>query len=852
MSLSAGNRLGPYEILNSIGAGGMGEVYRARDTRLNRDVAVKVLPQSFAADQDRLRRFSLEAQSSGALNHPNILAIFDIGTHEGMPYLVAELLEGESLRARLKGGKLSVGKVVEYARQAASGLAAAHAKGITHRDIKPENLFITRAGHVKILDFGLAKVKAAPAAAGATEAETETVATSPGVVMGTVAYMSPEQVRGETVDHRSDIFSFGCVLYEMLAGRRAFSGATQVETMHAILKEEPLELSTLDSTLPPALERVVRHCLEKRPEERFQSAGDLAFDLEALSQASGRTAAKFAAPRGKPRLRWAVAAAVVVLATAGGYFARVFSERHPQPKFQRLTYRRGYVPTARFGPDGNTVVYGAAWEGDPSAVFTIRLESPEYHPALVTDAIPLSVSKSGELALLLGPQNTGGFMVEGTLARVPLSGGAPREALEKVRWVDWAPNGEMVIVRRGEKGDQLEFPVGKTLFQTVGAIRSPRFSPSGDRIAFLHHTRLGDTQGDVNVVSLAGEVKTLSAKWISVWGLAWHPKTGEIWFGAAATGGKLDLHAVNLRGTLRTVFSQAGSMMLEDISRDGRVLLSTVSERMKLHFTGGAAHESRDLSWLDWSLVGSISRDGKALVFFESGDGAGKNFVSFYRKTDGSPAVTLGEGRYPRLSPDGSAVVATNTAADALLFLPIGAGEVRRIPLPGFNLNFVDWRPGTRQVLFTGSEAGRDVRLFSLGPEERKPRAVTPAGIRPWFLAGPGGKSAAIVDVKGQIFLQPLAGGAPTQCRGSEPGELPQAWGADESTLYVKSFSGVPAKVYLVDCQTGRRTLWKEIMPQDRAGVDTINHVRITPDGRSYAYSYTQQLSELFLVDGLK
>jgi len=850
VSLSPGTRLGPYEVQSSIGAGGMGEVYRARDTRLNREVAVKVLPQSFAADADRLRRFTLEAQSAGALNHPNILAIHDIGTHEGMPYIVSELLEGESLRARLKGGKLSAAKAVDIARQAASGLAAAHAKGITHRDIKPENLFITKDGHVKILDFGLAKVKPSPVAGDVAQAETETVVTSPGVVLGTVAYMSPEQVRGQTVDHRSDIFSLGSVLYEMLAGRRAFRGATSVETMNAILKEEPAELSTLDSTLAPALERIVRHCLEKRPEERFQSAGDLAFNLEALSQVSGRAAAKGAAPRLKWRLGWAVAAGLALLVV--GYFAGVRSERRPPPKFQRLTYRRGFIPAARFAPDGNTIVYGAAWEADPTHIFSVRLDSPEFHPALVPEASPLSVSPSGELALLLKPRLSFGFLIPGTLARVPYSGGAPREVLEDVQWADWSPGGELTIVRRSEKGDQLEFPVGKVLFHTAGTITHPRFSPAGDRIAFLHHPSVNDITGEVTVVNLAGETKTLSANWLSVWGLAWHPKTSEIWFTATAVGAKQDLRAVTLAGAGRTVLAQTGSLRLEDISRDGRVLLNSPSEQMKLRFVGAGEPGGRDLSWLDGSLVTSISSDGKAVVFFESREGAGQNFVSYYRKTDGSPAVKLGNGRYPRLSPDGNSVVATTQAMDGLVILPIGPGEARRIAVPGFRLNFVRRLPGARGVLFTGSEAGHGLRLYSMDLEGGKPRAMTPEGIAPLFAVSPGGKFAAVVNAQRQVLLYPLAGGDPLVCPGVEPGEIPQAWSADEMSLYVMRRGGLPGRVYRVDRRTGRRELWKEIMPSDPAGVRGITSASITPDGRSYAYSYLQMLSELHLVEGLR
>src|ERR1022692_1229399 len=275
MALISGTKLGPYEIVGPLGAGGMGEVYRARDARLNREVAIKVLPGAFACDPEQLRRFQQEAQAVAALNHPNILAIHDFGEHEGSPYIVSEFLEGDTLRERMRPGRLPMRKATEYGEQVARGLAAAHEKGIVHRDLKPENIFITRDGRVKILDFGLAKL-ALPEGVPATDAETLVSQTEPGVVMGTVGYMSPEQVRGQAADHRSDLFSFGAILYEMLSGRRAFRGETSVETMSAILKEEPPEFTETNRTVPPALERIVRHCLEKNPEERFQSARDVA------------------------------------------------------------------------------------------------------------------------------------------------------------------------------------------------------------------------------------------------------------------------------------------------------------------------------------------------------------------------------------------------------------------------------------------------------------------------------------------------------------------------------------------------------------------------------------------------
>src|SRR5215510_8283405 len=316
-----GQTIAHYRVTEKIGEGGMGEVYRARDTQLGRDVAIKVLPAAFASDPDRLRRFEQEAQAAGALNHPNILVVFHVGTHDGTPYVVTELLEGQTLRTRLDNGPISQRKALDYAVQIAHGLAAAHEKGIVHRDLKPDNLFLTNDDRVKILDFGLAKL-AQPTNddIAQTDIATRRVHTDPGTVMGTAGYMSPEQVRARAVDHRSDIFSFGAVLYEMLTGKRAFRGESAVETLNAILKEEPPELSTTSPNITPSLERVVWHCIEKSPERRFQSATDVAFALEALSGQSNSATASIVAPLpsrwNRERLFWVGLSSLLLIGVA--------------------------------------------------------------------------------------------------------------------------------------------------------------------------------------------------------------------------------------------------------------------------------------------------------------------------------------------------------------------------------------------------------------------------------------------------------------------------------------------------------------------------------------------------------
>jgi serine/threonine protein kinase len=516
MPLPAGTKLGPYAIQAQIGAGGMGEVYRARDTRLGRDVAIKVLPASFASDADRLRRFEQEARAVAALNHPNILAVHDIGTQDGNPYIVTELLEGRTLRDQLNDGVLPVRKALDYATQISEGLAAAHGRGIVHRDLKPENIFCTKDGRVKILDFGLAKQAASPAAhAGATmSGETIPAQTEPGLVMGTVGYMSPEQVRGAPADQRSDLFSLGAILYEMLSGQRAFKRDTNAETMTAILKEEPPELTATNPATAPGLERIVHRCLEKEPSQRFQSASDLGFAIEALSGTTKSVAIPAAALRSRQWRIVALAAAVPVALAAGWLARNATLTPKSSPVFHQITYRRGTVYAARLAPDGKTIVYSAAWEGDPLQLYVASDQFPESRPIDVKQSLLLSISSSSQLAILANAKTVDHYEWLGTLAIMPLSGGAPREMLQSVTAADWAPDGQSLAVVHLVSGKyRLEYPVGKTIFETTGSITQPRVSRDGKKVAFLFHPVQGDDRGSVMVVSPGAPPKVLSDGW---------------------------------------------------------------------------------------------------------------------------------------------------------------------------------------------------------------------------------------------------------------------------------------------------------------------------------------------------
>ena len=858
MTLASGTRLGPYEILSPLGAGGMGEVYRARDERLKRDVAIKVLPASYSQDADRLRRFEQEAQAAGGLNHPNITAVYDLGSHEGAPYIVTELLEGETLRARLAGGALPARKAIDYASQIAQGLAAAHEKGIVHRDLKPENLFLTKEGRAKILDFGLAKLTQPESGSGPqTNLPTATAGTEPGVVMGTLGYMSPEQVKGKTVDARSDIFSFGAILYEMLSGSRAFHRESAAETMSAILREEPPDLSATSRNIQPGLERIVRHCLEKSPEERFHSAHDLAFDLGALSgeSASGsRSAAIPAASLARRRVSMPVAAVAALAALVAGALAGRLLLRKPAepPRYTRLSFRRGLVQTARFAPDGETIIYGAAWEGSPFEVFTTRAGGRESRSLGFGPADILSVSGSGQLAISLSRRFTRGWESSGTLAQVSLEGGAPREVLENVQEADWAPDGKTLMVVREVGGrSRLEFPIGKVLYEARGWISLARLSPRGDRIAFVDHPQPGDNVGSLCTLDLAGKKTVLATR--TVQGLAWSPDGSEVW---ASSGGTL--LAVSRPEAARVLTRVPGGTWLLDVSRAGRALLAQTNIRREIVGLPPGQAKERNLSWFDWSYPDDLSNDGQTVLFDESNRQSEAGYEIYLRKTEGSPAVLLGEGHGNALSPDGrwALSVFRPFGKAQLVLLPTGAGQPR--PLSGDAFlwgQWGAWTPDGKGIVFAASEEGHAPRLYVREIEGGRARPITPEGIRLYFngnAISPDGKLVTAIDPQDRAVLYPIAGGEPRPIPGIAEGELPVRW-SDATSLFVVSRSGeLPARISRVDLATGRRELWKQLTPLDPAGVFSIDPVLITPDGKAYVYSYRRMLSELYLVEGLR
>jgi Tol biopolymer transport system component len=863
MALSSGTKLGPYEIQSLLGAGGMGEVYRAKDARLDRIVAIKVLPASFSVDHDRMQRFAQEARAAAALNHPNILSIFDIGDEHGSPYVVSELLEGETLRERLRSGALSSRKAIDYGLQVARGLAAAHEKGIVHRDLKPENLFITSDGRVKILDFGLAKLTRPEAVSGA-DAPTVHAVTEPGLIMGTAGYMSPEQVRGQVADPRSDIFAFGAILYEMIAGKRAFHGETSADTMSAILKEEAPELSETARNVPAGLERIVQHCLEKNPSQRFHSAGDLAFDLESLTEisaTSGKSGAQAAVAQARGtesrrKLAGVVGAIALAAAMIGlGWWLGRGGGAAPLAEYQQITFRTGSIGDARFTPDGS-IVYSASWDGGDYQLYLARTDDNGARDLGLKDVDLLSISKSGELAIRLNTVDLGGYARAGTLARVPLSGGTPREVLENVQDADWATNGEsMAVVRFVPENShwRLEYPIGKVLFDSINWISLPRISPDGKQVAFADHENTGgDDEGSVAIIDLDGREKKLASGFVSIEGIVWSSAGDELWFTATRTGSAENLRGVTLTGKERMITNVPGGMWLQD-TRNGVALMVTHQIRIGIRGTPPGGKEERELGWLGWSILRDVSRDGRKVLFEEDGDGGGPKYTVFVRDTDGSPPVRIGNGTGAAISPDDKWVITRPAKEGALFVVPTGAGETRQLTHDNISYDSVRYLPEGKQLLASGIEAGHGVRDYLIDLNNGNAKPITPEGIAGTELS-PDGRKAAVLGPDGKWGIWPLDGGAVRPIPKLDSKYAVTGWTPDGGSVYVVSnhLREKTAKVYRVDPGTGKMELWKAFGEGMAVGVTSVGGPHFSSDGSAYAYVYGQALSQAYVVKGLR
>ena len=778
MSLSSGYRLGPYEIEAPIGAGGMGEVYRARDTRLRREVAVKVLPGSFSQDPDRLRRFEQEARAASALNHPGILTIHDFGEHEGSPYVVSELLEGEDLRQRMAGAPLSVRKALDYAAQTARGLAAAHERGIVHRDLKPENLFVTRDGRVKILDFGLAKLME-PERPGLpmTEVSTRTPGTEPGVVMGTLGYMSPEQVRGQPADHRSDIFSFGAVLYEMLSGKRAFAGGSAADTMSAILREDPPELATAEPSLSPALDRIVRRCLEKDPQHRFHSAHDLAFALESVT---GTTGAARAVPRpselptGRRRktlVRTGATVLLIALAAAASWLAgyRLVRSRAAGPAatgaiagamFQPLTTQSGVELFPTISPDGKTVVYVGYSSGnadlylqrvDGRNAINLTRDTPE-------DDIQPAFSPDGSQIAFRSERGGGGIFLMGA------TGESVRRLTDSGFNPAWSPDGKEIVV--ADEGIQtplsrnvksrlwaVDVATGAKRIVTRGdAVESswsgdsvqPSWSPHGHRIAYWGH-RPGHHRDIWTVPAVpvagakpgAGEVPVTEDPAVD-WNPVWSPDGAWLYF-SSDRNGTMNLWRVGID------------------EKTGKVL-------------GKPEPVVAPSRWVGHM---SIAADGRRMVFASADETSIVESVPFDPvggRVTGEPAPLLAGALLVReigISPDGKWISFSSRGTREDLFVASADGSsLRQLTSDAFRERGADWSADGKRIVFYSDRTGR-WEFWSIHPDGSALTQLTRETVDPWSARwSPDGARLAFPDGT-TTYLMPL--GRPLGTEKPEP-----------------------------------------------------------------------------------
>jgi len=844
----------------------MGEVYRATDTRLKRFIAIKFLSADFSLDEKRLQYFEREARLASALNHPNIVTIYDIGRSEFGPYIAMELVEGKTLRDSLADGPLPVRRVLQLAAQIADGLAKAHAAGIFHRDLKPENLMIARDGLLKILDFGLAKL--VPAPDHAPDATADTPDSKPGFILGTIGYMSPEQASGLPADFRSDQFSLGTILYEMLTGKRAFKRATPVETLSSIIRDEPEPIAVANPKVPMNVRWILERCLAKNVEERYASTLDLARDLQNLrDHFSGVEGWDASRPLAKPVLgttRWVrvlaagLTALVLVIAVAA-----ILSRDSPTvPLFRQISFGHGSITGARFA--GDRVIYGANFEGPTPELYSTQPGHPESSLERRNAGI-WSVSPSGKKAIA-NPCTLNWGNCMGPLVLVPPAGGVRQESLPNVTGADWAPDDKTLAVAQFENNNAriVRHPDGEVLFEGPGWITDVRISPKGDHVAFLEHPLSGDIGGSVSVVDFRrkSERKVLSSGWKGLIGLVWAPGGEEIWFtGSRDTKGNgFRLFAASLAGRgEQPVYSAPSSVQILDVSRDGsQVLLRRLTPRSALMGLTSGDSKERPFSLHDFSTAADLSSDGKTLLFYEWGTGVGGQETIYTRKTDGGDATKIGEGKPLVLSPDGQFVLALRSSVSEppqlVLLRTTPVGEP--IPLPRGEIDefkhWAAWSPDGERVFFTAAARNSRPRTWIQNISGGLPEPVTTEGIQ-GILLDPDGKRIAVIDRYDHYYICPINCDERRPLEGYEEDDKLLQWSRD--AIFLRGGADAELKIFRLDLRTGLRKLFKDLTPRDAAGIIDIGsdpgQVRITPDGQSYVYTLWTAVGELYVVEGL-
>ena len=869
MALAAGTRFGSYALADRLGAGGMGEVYRATDTALKRDVAVKVLPESFADDAERVARFQREAEVLASLNHVNIAQIYGLEKAAGRAVIVMELVEGPTLAQRIAEGPIPADQALDIATQIADALEAAHERGVVHRDLKPANIKLRADGIVKVLDFGIAKaVEPTVTTSGGAAVLTTPAMTETGVILGTAAYMSPEQARGKALDTRTDIWAFGAVLYEMLTGQPPFLGEDVTETVAAVLKSDP-DWSALPE-LPPLVSTFLKQCLRKDPKERVHHIADVRLALAGKYQVSAAPAQpRQVASRRRSALGWTLTA-LVGLALGGA--GATFLNDHASPggssmTIRPLTFRRGRVGGARFASDGQVIVYGAAWDDEPYRLYTTRVDNYQSRPLDLEPADLLDVSKNNVLALSTSRPAANGYAPRGTLGEVSLAGGAPRLLDDGIVAVDYGPDGELAaIVRRVDGQSQLEFPVG-TVVHRAEIIGSPRVSPDGQRVCFQRR------YGDLMLAERGKAAEVLAPGVSRVETCAWGPDGDEVWFAYSPNAStQMSIEAISLDGDARRVVAAfPASVSLQDVSPDGVALIAAGPFRYSAHGSRSATQRELDLSIFDTTRVVNLNGAGTHLLLVDNSARARADGQLFLKPTDGSEPIRFGNTMPLALSPDGDWIatlgdgVASTFSSDKITLIPTGPGEPRTIQLPieaqfefANRLGINPWNmkhpefsdDGRRLLLPHGRDASGTEHAYVHDFVEGWTKAVTPDGITGPAVLSPDGRFVASNEPDG-LFVYGVDSGERREAPGGRDEGMLARWSADPEFVYLVEPEGVGATIVRRSLRTGDREVVREVRAPDPAGVTRFD-LWVARDGEAYAYQLDRFLTNLFLLENLK